>query len=699
MHKFAMFFIVACAFIIRLFPLLQGYDQLIKAFDPYVQLRSTEYMAENGLVSFLKWHRTDEWFPWGIYQGYALYLGVPLSAVILYKFLTFVGFAVTVQQVAYFQPAIFGTVAVIYVYFLGKETINRRAGLLTALFLAVMPAFVSRTILGFFDNESIGVLLIIMTFYHFMRSLKRDSLPHAILAGISLGVLTGSWGAFRFTFDLLPLYAVLLVLTGNYSTRLLRTYTVTVFLGAIIGILVPRTGADTVLDIEVAVPLLTVAFLVLVGQTRVIAQALPDVDLRKLLVRFGFGTVVIGTVFVAVLSLLGVFDFLAPKFLSVILPTERKNLFIIASVSENIPLSWGSLFFNIHLLTFFIPVGIYFALNRPTEENLFIALYGVTTIYFTGSMVRLVLILAPAAALVAALAIDSILYAYALAWHDQLTISRRKQRLTSVIGREHAAVAYIVVLVLTGMMVAHGADMAKDLSAPEMTPQGVYHDWQETFVWLRDHNIDEATGKPNVVLSWWDYGYWITNYGNATTLVDNATSNSTQIGVVGAMLMMDAPTSLRIMHKYNIKYVLVHSAAGYSNLGSDLGKAIWMIRISSQATSQLGVEIDDYFSNTEYKYVDRFWDSVLYRLIAFDNGISQPAGIYADASAHPIDINGLKWSTDHIYFTEAFRSVGLGIDQPINYRRQPLIRIYEVNYPDNIEHLAAEYDLATGEIA
>jgi dolichyl-diphosphooligosaccharide--protein glycosyltransferase len=49
--------------------------------------------------------------------------------------------------------------------------------------------------------------------------------------------------------------------------------------------------------------------------------------------------------------------------------------------------------------------------------------------------------------------------------------------------------------------------------------------------WLNTLNYMRANMPPGtVVMSWWDYGYWITAIGNQTTLADNGTENATQIG-------------------------------------------------------------------------------------------------------------------------------------------------------------------------
>ena len=380
-------------------------------------------------------------------------------------------------------------------------------------------------------------------------------------------------------------------------------------------------------------------------------------------------------------------------------------------------MTWSQLFTNIHIMAFLIPLGIYYLLKKPTDVNVFLIVYGVTTIYFSGSMVRLVLLLAPAAALLSAIAIDRLLYAYALSAHGKIALTKRKIRVAKSIGRDEAILAYLVIFGLLLGFSIHSVKMANQLSQIEMQPvffqNGVPStDWQEALLWLRENAANSEgiiQGSPSVVLSWWDYGYWITNYGNATTLVDNATTNKTQIGVVGTMLMWNFTEAVKLMYKYNVKYVLIHSAAG-THYGSDLYKAIWCIRIAESTVPQFGVKEEDYYGEKEGTqassvYLDKFYSSVLYRLSAYDKDsgwafpqdpdgrlgtpIGKNPGILELAKNYPV--KDLKGADGFVYFKEVFRSYGL-TQTVADARMYPFIRIFEVIYPPNIAQLSAELD-------
>jgi dolichyl-diphosphooligosaccharide---protein glycosyltransferase len=85
----------------------------------------------------------------------------------------------------------------------------------------------------------------------------------------------------------------------------------------------------------------------------------------------------------------------------------KKYVPIIASVSEHQATSWSSYFFDLGHLIIFLPVGFYYCLiHKITLGKLFMGMYGVLATYFSCVMIRLMLVLAPAACVIAAIAIS-----------------------------------------------------------------------------------------------------------------------------------------------------------------------------------------------------------------------------------------------------------------------------------------------------
>jgi len=101
------------------------------------------------------------------------------------------------------------------------------------------------------------------------------------------------------------------------------------------------------------------------------------------------------------------------RFYSLLDPSYAKNnIPIIASVSEHQPTSWSSFYFDLQFLMTMFPVGIYYCFKNLTDANIFIVLYGMTSIYFAGVMVRLMLVLAPVMCILSGIGISAVLVTY-----------------------------------------------------------------------------------------------------------------------------------------------------------------------------------------------------------------------------------------------------------------------------------------------
>lgn len=99
---------------------------------------------------------------------------------------------------------------------------------------------------------------------------------------------------------------------------------------------------------------------------------------------YTFGTIL--AIGVGVLTLSGKISPWTGRFYSLLDPSYAKNhIPIIASVSEHQPTSWSSFYFDLQILVFLFPAGLYFCFTQLTDANIFLILYGVTSIYFAVS--------------------------------------------------------------------------------------------------------------------------------------------------------------------------------------------------------------------------------------------------------------------------------------------------------------------------
>ena len=110
------------------------------------------------------------------------------------------------------------------------------AGLFSALFIALVPTYMSRSVAGSYDNEGVAIFALVMTFYLFLKAANTGSIIWSSYAALSLFFMVASWGGYAFIINLIPIFVVFLMITDRYSTKLYVAYNVFYILGTILSL-------------------------------------------------------------------------------------------------------------------------------------------------------------------------------------------------------------------------------------------------------------------------------------------------------------------------------------------------------------------------------------------------------------------------------------------------------------------------------
>src|SRR5690606_24742265 len=101
-----------------------------------------------------------------------------------------------VERVAAWLPPIFGTLTVVVLWLLARRLFDRRAALVAAALLTVLPGhFLDRTMLGFVDHHALEALLAVCVLFAIVRALETASIAAATLTGLALGAYLLTWGS------------------------------------------------------------------------------------------------------------------------------------------------------------------------------------------------------------------------------------------------------------------------------------------------------------------------------------------------------------------------------------------------------------------------------------------------------------------------------------------------------------------------
>ncbi|KAL2113386.1 hypothetical protein VUR80DRAFT_4223 [Thermomyces stellatus] len=627
-------FIAGAAIASRLFSVIR-FESIIHEFDPWFNFRATKYLVANGFQQFWDWFDDRTWHPLGRVTGGTLYPGLMVTSGVIYHLLQFLTIPVDIRNICVLLAPAFSGLTAVAAYLLTNEmTTSPSAGLLAAMFMGIAPGYISRSVAGSYDNEAIAIFLLVFTFFLWIKALKQGSMLWGAMCALFYGYMVASWGGYAFITCLLPVHAFTLILMGRYSTRLYVSYTTWYALGTLAAMQIPFVGFLPVKTSEHMPAMGIFGLIQLLGFVQYIRSAISSRQFQSVL------WVLVGVIFsVAFLGLVALtsLGYIAPwsgRFYSLWDTGYAKiHIPIIASVSEHQPTAWPAYFFDLNMLVWLFPAGVYLCFQELRDEHVFVVVYSVFASYFSGVMVRLMLTLTPIVCVAAAVALSQLLDVFldvrapdpavAEAAEASETPSKKQKQsglrsaskpLVGIFSGKSklpmvaATTLYLIIFVLHCTWVTSNAYSSPSVVLASRLPNGAQHiidDYREAYYWLRQNTKEDAK-----IMSWWDYGYQIGGMADRPTLVDNNTWNNTHIATVGKAMSSREEVSYPIMRQHEVDYVLVvfGGLLGYS--GDDINKFLWMVRIAEGIWPDEVQETSFFTPRGEYRVDDRATDTM-----------------------------------------------------------------------------------------
>jgi len=665
------------AFATRLFSVLR-FESVIHEFDPYFNFRSTKYLVYEGVYEFLNWFDAQSWYPLGRIVGGTIYPGLMVTAAMVYWVSHFFNITLQIRNICVLLAPWFASNTAIVTYLLTKEVHDSSAGLIAAGMIAIVPGYISRSVAGSYDNEAVAIFALLLTYYLWVKSVKTGSLFWSGLCALAYFYMVSAWGGYVFIINLIPLHVLVLLLTGRFSNRLYIAYCTMYTLGTLLSMQIAFVGFQPVQSGEHMAALGVFGLL----QIHCFINWLRSF-LRPEAFKLVFKIAVIGAGSVLLLgavigTLTGYISPWTGRFYSLLDPTYAKaHIPIIASVSEHQPTTWASFFFDLHCLVFLFPAGLYFCFRKLSDANIFIILYGITSVYFAGVMVRLMLVLAPIACIVSAIAISTTLRTY-MRFLKRPASAKPKKGVPNYEGQKE--IAYVIIGGITLLLmfyVLHCTWVTSNaysspsivLSANAGSGKIIFDDFREAYYWLSQNTEPDAR-----IMSWWDYGYQISAMANRTVLVDNNTWNNSHIAQVGKAMASREDQAYEIMQALDVDYVLVIFGGyiGYSS--DDINKFLWMVRIAG--STDPNIKEEDYYSKDKRFTIDASGSDTMLNCLMYKLSYYRFTDMYTQGGKPPgfdrvreTEIGNKDISLEHL--EEAYTS------------EHWLVRIYKVLPPMN----------------
>uniref|UniRef100_H2ZLL2 Dolichyl-diphosphooligosaccharide--protein glycosyltransferase subunit STT3B n=1 Tax=Ciona savignyi TaxID=51511 RepID=H2ZLL2_CIOSA len=596
------------AFASRLFAVIR-FESIIHEFDPWFNYRATHRLTTYGYYDFLNWFDERAWYPLGRIVGGTIYPGLMVTAGLLHWVMNTLHLTVHIRDVCVFLAPLFSGLTSIATFFLTRELWSSGAGLFAACFIAIVPGYISRSVAGSYDNEGVAIFALQLTYFLWIKALKKGSVFWAVCCALSYFYMVSAWGGYVFIINLIPLHVFVLLLMQRFSSRVYVAYTTFFILGLLLSMQIPFVGFQPIRTSE---HMASAGVFLLLQVYCFLDYVRSHTTKKQFKSLFFLAILLICSVLVVGVIGLTYAGYIAPwsgRFYSLWDTGYAKiHIPIIASVSEHQPTTWSSFFFDLHVLSCTFPAGIWLCIHKINDERVFVVLYAVFAAYFAGVMVRLMLTLTPVVCMLAGITFSATL-SYFIKDDDsdegeesQSTDSQSTSKLYDKAGKTPPSgikknkqdyvglganvkglvmMSFLLILML---FVVHCTWVTSNAySSPSVVlasynndgSRVILDDFREAYHWLRQNTHERAR-----VMSWWDYGYQIAGMANRTTLVDNNTWNNSHIALVGKAMASTEDKSIEIMRMLDVDYVLIifGGMIGYS--GDDINKFLWMVRIA-----------------------------------------------------------------------------------------------------------------------
>lgn len=607
------------ALIMRSYPIKYGF--YLNEYDPYFDYRATKFILDNGLDAYWRWHDDMSWYPEGRDIAATSQSGLHVTTAIMYSVF---GMGAPLLDFTIMFPVVIGSLTVVVVFALVRVIGGTTAGLFASLMFAFSVPIILRGNLGWFKSEPLGLFFGLLALYLFISAIKhrevKYAIPKAVAGGLLLGLANASWGGIQyFSIPIALFFLALPFFRRDLAIPMYVAVAFTVFtLVAALGF--PRPGMSFVAGLPGIAMAGSTIFLVAANFVRRIggqkAQARNTLFLLIAFVAVGLGLIAAGA-------------FISPSFryINALNPFIKSQDALVESVSEHLTPTIADYFLDYSVLLIFAGLGAWTAFQKRNDMSVFALILGLTGVYVSATFARLLVFASLGVIVLASIGLYEVTSAMLERREAAGAKGKKKVEHTTSIpagsGIRMIYVGVVIAMLLVPVLYPPNASWVAAVDVPTATANAgtafriSTTDWIDAMDWVSKNTEEDA-----VIVSWWDYGYWITTLGGRATVNDNATLNSTRIETVAKMLMGDEQSGIKIAQDLGADYVLVFIVAqkqftgttgenGTQDVsiytlgqGGEESKKQWILRIAGYPDSRF-LEVDGFTPKSA------FWTSTL----------------------------------------------------------------------------------------
>lgn len=606
----------------------------LNEFDPFFNFRATEFLVQNGFEEYFNWNDDRSWHTIGGRDVSATsQVMLHITAAILYQIF---GFGSSLYDFTIVFPLIFGSLTTIMIFAMVRVLGGTTAGLFASLFFAVSIPIILRGMIGWFKSEPLGIFYALLGMYLFLSGIKSRNKKIALLkiigGGIFLSFGFSSWGGIQFF--LLPLGLFFITLPFLRKDSSFIFWAIPLFTSSLMltSLVFERPGINFVFGLggmTIIVPTIMMMIIIIIKKY--------GKDSHK--TRNGFVFLIISLMFVSFLLILNPVNddgsTLLPlpsfRYLNAINPFLITSDPLVDSVAEHATLTIQNAFRSSLILMIFAGIGIWLLfrnkekVNNSLIENDMIAftlIMSILGVYVTSAFVRLELFGSISLIVLSSIGLSIMtkgIFSKKLNIEQLSKKNKKFKKLNYDSIKQITKFSYVViiiVLLLIPLTLPQEKNWINVVKGPPTILNGgtifnlANQDWPDAMMWLKNNTHQDA-----VVVSWWDYGYWITTMGERVSLADNATLDTEVIQSIAKMFLSTPDDAWNTLKEMDGDYVLIFIGAEKIQVqderslyllkgGGDEGKKQWFIRIAEEPLSK-------YVASDGFSGTDLFWDDTL----------------------------------------------------------------------------------------
>ena len=543
------------------------YGNHLNEFDPFFNFRATEYIVENGLTEYFEWHDDKSWYPNGRNISATSQVMLHITAAISYEI--FAGNS-SLYEFTILFPAIIGSLTVIVIFALVRLFGGNTAGLIASVLFAISLPIILRGSIGWFKSEPLGIFYGLLALYLFLSGIssknKKITFLKIIFSGIFLAFGLSSWGGMQFFIIPIGIFILALPFVNKDQKSLLWTIPLFVTTFLLISGSFERPGFNFVFGFGGFSLILPTLFLI----SCIFVQKISNEQNKR---RNGLilliSIILLGSFLVVINEESNLLPMPSFRYLNAVNPFLTNSDPLVDSVAEHASVSTELSFLFHSILMIFAGIGIWLILSKKISRSeifvkndmtIFLLILGMTGVYVSSVFIRLELF-----ASISLIILSSV----------GLSILSKKLFMTDFSGTKNylikiSYVSIIMLLFSLPLIFPENSNWINSHDNPPIILTGgtqypPTNDWLESLEWIKLNTPQNAK-----IVSWWDYGYWITTLSDRTTIADNATLSTKQIQKTASILMSTPEDSWKLLNDMKIDYVVVFVAA--QDIGNDPNK-------------------------------------------------------------------------------------------------------------------------------